>query len=67
MPPFYHITHIILTNMNTLGSDCKSYIDSIIDQERHPMFFCKIVQLLGGLDQVRRLTCFVTMLNDGNT
>jgi hypothetical protein len=56
-----------LTDVDTLGSHSESYIDPIIDQEGYPMLPGKIVQLFGGLDQLRGLTYLVTILEDGNT
>jgi len=56
-----------LTDVDTLGSNGESYINSIIDQERYPMLPGKIVQLFGGLDELRGLTYLVTVLENGNT
>jgi hypothetical protein len=60
------LTHIILPNMDALGANCKSNIDTVIDEQRNAMGLGKLVDSSSSVDQFGRVSRFVSVLNNGD-
>jgi hypothetical protein len=53
--------------VDTLGTYCDSNVNSIIDEEWHSVSFGDGMDLLGRPNQIGRVACLLTVLDDGDT
>lgn len=57
------LTHIVLTNMNTLSINSNSHIDTVIDDQRNIVLLCDFVKFTSAINENAGVNIFLSKLD----